>query len=167
MLSIFEKITDLIWPASEFLFLQHFQPRQLSYSPGERLTAFTYPNSVPFQSNRAPFQASCFQPQAQLLCHNFCHPLPHQNLTLNHYCFDLRAWQTLVSTRLNAFHSIPFLPGKFHGQRSLAGYSPLYRKESDTTEQLGTISVLQKYSFWFLMALFIFTLYPHNVCGAN
>ena len=29
-----------------------------------------------------------------------------------------------------------FLSGKFHGQRSLAGYSPLGHKESDTTERL-------------------------------
>ena len=29
-----------------------------------------------------------------------------------------------------------FLPGKFHAQRSLAGYSPWGRKESDTTEWL-------------------------------
>ena len=29
-----------------------------------------------------------------------------------------------------------FLPGEFHGQRSLAGYSPWSRKESDTTERL-------------------------------
>ena len=29
-----------------------------------------------------------------------------------------------------------FLPGKFHGQRSLVGYSPRGHKESDTTEQL-------------------------------
>ena len=29
-----------------------------------------------------------------------------------------------------------FLPGKFHSQRSLAGYSPQGHKESDTTEQL-------------------------------
>ena len=29
-----------------------------------------------------------------------------------------------------------FLPGEFHGQRSLGGYSPRSRKESDTTEQL-------------------------------
>ena len=37
-----------------------------------------------------------------------------------------RAWQpTLV-----------FSPGEFHGQRSLAGYSPWGRKESDLTEQL-------------------------------
>ena len=29
-----------------------------------------------------------------------------------------------------------FLPGEFHGQRSLAGYSPWGRKESDTTQRL-------------------------------
>ena len=33
-----------------------------------------------------------------------------------------------------------FLPGKFHGQRSLTGYSPWGHKESDMTEQL-TLSV--------------------------
>ena len=31
------------------------------------------------------------------------------------------------------------LPGKFHGWRSLVGYSPWGRKESDTTEQLHSI----------------------------
>ena len=30
-----------------------------------------------------------------------------------------------------------FLPGEFHGQRSLAGYSPCGRKKLDTTEQLS------------------------------
>ena len=30
-----------------------------------------------------------------------------------------------------------FLPGKFQGQRSLAGYGPWGCKESDTTEQLA------------------------------
>ena len=29
-----------------------------------------------------------------------------------------------------------FLPGKSHGQRTLAGYSPWDRKESDTTKRL-------------------------------
>ena len=34
-----------------------------------------------------------------------------------------------------ANHSISrFLPGESHGQRSLAGYSPQVRKESDMTE---------------------------------
>ena len=39
-----------------------------------------------------------------------------------------------------ATHSIVcfsvFLPGEFHGRRSLVGYSPPGRKESDTTERL-------------------------------
>ena len=39
-----------------------------------------------------------------------------------------RAWQPTAV----------FLPGKSHGQRSLAGYSPRGRKESDTTERLST-----------------------------
>jgi len=29
-----------------------------------------------------------------------------------------------------------FLPGEFHGQRSLAGYSPRDHKESETTKRL-------------------------------
>ena len=31
-----------------------------------------------------------------------------------------------------------FLPGEFHGQKSLVGYSPQGHKESDMTEQLST-----------------------------
>ena len=30
------------------------------------------------------------------------------------------------------------LPGEFHGQRSLAGYSPMGHKELDMTKQLST-----------------------------
>ena len=30
-----------------------------------------------------------------------------------------------------------FLPGEFHGQRSLAGYSPRGHKESDTTDRIS------------------------------
>ena len=41
------------------------------------------------------------------------------------------------STWRREWHPTPiFLPGEFHGQRSLAGYSPWGCKESDTTEQL-------------------------------
>ena len=36
-----------------------------------------------------------------------------------------------------------FLPTEFHGQRSLVGYSPWGRKESDMTEQL-TLSLSSK-----------------------
>ena len=35
-----------------------------------------------------------------------------------------------------------FLPGEFHGQRSLAGYSPWSRQESDTTERLTLLLLL-------------------------
>ena len=38
------------------------------------------------------------------------------------------------------------LPGKFHGRRSLVGYSPRDRKESDMTEQLHTHT--QNYVKW-------------------
>ena len=34
-----------------------------------------------------------------------------------------------------ATHTPVFLPGKSHGRRSLVGYSPRGRKESDTTEE--------------------------------
>ena len=37
---------------------------------------------------------------------------------------------------------IVFLPGESHGQRSLVGYSPRDRKESDTTERLNFLSCL-------------------------
>ena len=36
------------------------------------------------------------------------------------------------------------LPGKFHGQRSLTGFSPWGHKESDTTEQLSTHTGIQE-----------------------
>ena len=40
-------------------------------------------------------------------------------------------------TQRTVWQPIPvFLPGEFHGQKRLAGYSPWGRKESDTTEQL-------------------------------
>ena len=37
-----------------------------------------------------------------------------------------------------------FLPGKFHGQRNLVGYSSWGRKESDMTEQLSTVQCTTK-----------------------
>ena len=37
--------------------------------------------------------------------------------------------------------TLVFLPGKFHGQRSLVAYSPWSRKESDTAEHTHHICV--------------------------
>ena len=41
-----------------------------------------------------------------------------------------------------------FLPGEFHGQRSLVGYSPWGHKKSDTTERL-TLSLSPSWSLHF------------------
>ena len=46
-------------------------------------------------------------------------------------------WVRKIWVRRRKWQSTPvLLPGKSHGQRSLVGYSPWGRKESDTTEQL-------------------------------
>ena len=43
------------------------------------------------------------------------------------------------------------LPEKLHGQRSLAGYSPWGRKESDKTEQVEHIQDSRKYlTLWWV-----------------
>ena len=42
----------------------------------------------------------------------------------------------LFMVQLSHQPTLVLLPGKCHGQRSLVGYRPWYRKESDTTERL-------------------------------
>ena len=47
-------------------------------------------------------------------------------------------WSFLIPIWRRKWQPTPvFLPGEFHGQRSLVGSSPWSRKESDTTEQLS------------------------------
>ena len=48
------------------------------------------------------------------------------------YGFDL--WIGKIPWRRKWQLTPVFLPGKFHGQKSLAGYSPWGHKESDTAE---------------------------------
>ena len=45
-------------------------------------------------------------------------------------------------------HTLVFLPGKFHGQRSLVGYSPGGCKESDMTEQSTAFWCWQFLPLW-------------------
>ena len=80
-------------------------------------------------------------------------------LTSIYYCVELPRWgsckESTCQCRRHRFNPglgrspedplewqpIPgFLPGKSHGQRSLAGYSPWGHRESDTTERLNTHS---------------------------
>ena len=53
---------------------------------------------------------------------------------------SILAWR-IQSLRKAMATILLFLPGESHGQRSLADYSPWGCKESDTTEQLGTLIV--------------------------
>ena len=48
--------------------------------------------------------------------------------------FDL--WVRKIPCRRTWQHTPAFMPGESRGQRSLAGYSALSRKDSDTTENL-------------------------------
>ena len=52
----------------------------------------------------------------------------------------------------NGLHTLVFLPGEFHGQRSLASYTPWGHKELDTTEGL---------------TLFLFSIHSVDFSGDN
>ena len=47
-------------------------------------------------------------------------------------------WVRKIPQRRKWLPTPVFLPGIFHGQRSLVGYSPLGRRDLDTAEQLST-----------------------------
>ena len=53
-----------------------------------------------------------------------------------------------------------FLPGKFHGQRSLAGYSPLGHKELNMTEQ--THKHIHTHTYSKVIQLYIYDTYVHS-----
>ena len=61
------------------------------------------------------------------------------------------------------------LPGKFHGWKSLVGYSPWHHKESDTTEwlhfhfqnKLFEIKFLD--DNWLLVCIFLCNLLPNHI----
>ena len=62
------------------------------------------------------------------------------------YKLRTRTWEVLPSDRRKWQPTPVLLPGKSHGQRSLVGYSPWGRKESDTTERLYFHHLTQQYS---------------------
>ena len=55
-------------------------------------------------------------------------------------------WVGMIPWRKEWQPTPVFLPGEFHGQRSLAGYSPWGRKESDMTERLHSLHSLHTLS---------------------
>ena len=55
------------------------------------------------------------------------------------------AWVGKMPWRREWLPTPVFLPGEYHGQRSLAGYSPQGRKESDITERLTLKKGIKKF----------------------
>ena len=66
-----------------------------------------------------------------------------QSAQLNHFAILLKL---LITQYCKPQPTPVLLPGKFHGWRSLVGYSPWSHKESDKTEQLHFLSFYS--SFW-------------------
>ena len=64
----------------------------------------------------------------------------HSNNNSNNYhptsCYSFNPWVGKIPWRRKWQSSPVFLPGEFHGQRSLVGYSPWGRKESNRGEWL-------------------------------
>ena len=56
-------------------------------------------------------------------------------------------WVGKIPWRRECLPNPVFLPGEFHGQRSLVGNSPWDRKESDTTDRL-TLTYWVRWSPW-------------------
>ena len=55
-------------------------------------------------------------------------------------------WVGKIPWRREQIPTPVFWPEEFHGQRSLAGYSPRGHKESDTTERLFTLLHIKQIS---------------------
>ena len=57
-----------------------------------------------------------------------------RGICLQYRRHSLYSWVRKIAQRRKWQPTLVFLPGKFHGQRNLGGYSPWGLKESDTTE---------------------------------
>ena len=68
-------------------------------------------------------------------CWGWWHRRQRIHLQSRRFRFD--PWVRKIPWRKEWLPSLIFLPGESHGQRSLVGYSPWGRKESDTTERLS------------------------------
>ena len=88
-------------------------------------------------------------------------PTQESNPGLLH-CSQVLDYCIFQGTVLYDTHLPVFLPGEFHGQRSLAGYSPWGHKELDTTEQLTLFT-----STFFLLGLLPWLSRKEYACNAG
>ena len=72
-------------------------------------------------------------------------------------------WVGKIPWRRKRQHIPVFLPGKFHGQRSLAGYSPWDCKELDTTEHAHTHNLVLYFGY-LSISLFFRSMFFKNDC---
>ena len=70
------------------------------------------------------------------------------------------SWFGKIPWRRERLLTLVFLPGKSHGQRSLAGYSPWSCKELDMTEQLTITFLMLKMLSTFSYANLPFIYFP-------
>ena len=61
---------------------------------------------------------------------------------------EMHPWIRKIPQRRKCQPTPVFLPGEFHGQRILAGYSPWGHKELDTTERLSLIQQVLSFTSW-------------------
>ena len=84
---------------------------------------------------------SCQNLNSKSLPRNNCHPkvipLKWKGKLRTHFMARIFVFQQLVSLYQGWRRKWQFLPGEFHRQKSLAGYSPWGCKELDTTEWLS------------------------------
>ena len=69
---------------------------------------------------------------------NFPGGLDSKESACNDRRLGFNPWVRKIPWRREWLPTPVFLPGEFHGQRTLVGYSPWGQKESDTAEQAST-----------------------------
>ena len=77
----------------------------------------------------------------------------------------LHPWVGKIPQRKKRQPTPVFLPGKSHGQRSLAGYSPWGSKGSDMTEQLTKICEFSEDVMWSLPGRAVSRIRDQGVSG--
>ena len=99
----------------------HTRVKHICVHAQSSLTLWSLRTWVSFIGRRIPYYLSCLQNVCVCMCM---------------YWSTLDSWVRKIPWRREWKCTPVFLPGESDGQRSLAGYSPWGRKESDRTEQL-------------------------------
>ena len=107
------------------------------------------PNVVPQKAGGADLKLTAphFRSTLNATWYSHCLPKWHSGKESacqckRHKWWGFNPWAGKTSWSRKRQPTPTFLSGKFHGQRSLVGYSPGCLEESDTTEQLNTAQLI-------------------------